>query len=311
MKKIVIIDDEYIILQGLKHLLDWHQHGYEIVLETQSPQVALDYIHTHHVDIVLSDIVMPEMSGLELLQRIKISQPHIHVIIISSHSDFEYTRQALRYGASDYILKVNLKPEIVLNVLDELPIKSGDVTQFDMRKSIIDNLKSYIQHQGIYPQLSEYFKYPYYSIFFVESHSKDDFQTQLESYLHLILDFGSSKLIIINSKEQILIDTQYPTGYKLNLSDLEQLPAYYEIYLIQKEMRFYNHDAPYELDLNFSWKLRPPFTSKVLMSNPVPSQFYSVLDQLFIYTSDILKEASYSPLELKSFVSNSLYQMVT
>lgn len=133
MKKILIIDDEYIILQGLKHLLDWHQHGYELVMETQSPQEALDYINNHHVDIVLSDIVMPDMSGLELLQRIKHYQPHIHVIIISSHSDFEYTRQALRYGASDYILKVNLKPEIVLNVLDELPIKNSDTQQVDFR----------------------------------------------------------------------------------------------------------------------------------------------------------------------------------
>lgn len=95
------------------------------------------------------------------------------------------------------------------------------------------------------------------------------------------------------------------------MDTLELLANYYEIYLIQKETSFYNPGVPFELDLSFNWKLRPSFKSKDLMANPAPSQFYAVLDQLFSYTSDILQEEIYSPLELKSFVSNSLYQMMT
>ncbi len=147
MKKLLIIDDEYIILQGLKHLLNWEHHGYEVAFDTQSPQEALDYIKSNPVDIVMSDILMPEISGLELLQRIKTFNPKIHVVMVSSHSDFEYTRQALKFGGSDYILKTNLKPEIVLNVLDELLVKTNENPEQDLKVKLRRDIVSYMLGQ--------------------------------------------------------------------------------------------------------------------------------------------------------------------
>lgn len=311
MKKILIIDDEYIILQGLKHLLDWRQHGYDLVLETQSPQTALDYINKHHVDIVLSDIVMPEMSGLELLQRIKHINPKIHVVIISSHSDFEYTRQALRYGASDYILKTLLKPELVLNVIDELEVVSNPSDGFDYKKVLSEDLLSYINHPDALPDVGQYFKYPYFSIIMDDAIHEHPFADKIHNYLHLTIETPDVQVIILNTPEPFKNTPTDVTAYKFNLDSLEDLSRYHSIYSVQKELRFYQPDTPFELDLNFAWKLRPPFASAEFIANPKPSQFYNLLDQLYVYTSDVLKVQEYSPLELKSFVSNSLYQMMT
>lgn len=309
MKKIIIIDDEYIILQGLKHLLDWRQHGYEVVLETQSPKIALDYIKKYHVDVILSDIVMPDMSGLELLQCVKTINPDIHVVIVSSHSDFEYTRQALRLGASDYILKTNLKPEIVLNVLDALDIKDLDTSSFDLKKSLSEDLLSYINHPDVFPETNSYFRYPYYSLYFFKVDQVID--DHIQDYLHLMIETPSAKIIILNTQDACDVKFKEMVAYKLNLKHLQDLSLYHEMYLSQKELRFYHPDQAFELDLNFAWEQRPQFNALDVLGHLAPSQFYNLINQLYVYTTGTLDVHKYRPLELKLFFSNTLYQIMT
>lgn len=309
MKKLLIIDDEYIILQGLKHLLNWEQHGYEVVFDTQSPHDALNYIKNNPVDIVMSDIVMPELSGLELLQCIKTFNKNIHVVMVSSHSDFEYTRQALKLGASDYILKPNLKPELVLNVLDELKIENRQDHTQDLKYILRRDLRSFMLGQKIMPDTTEYFIYPYFSLFF-SSASKPENLDAVSDYLHLSFPDDGCEITIINTQKPINHNPISESGYVLNLTDINSLEAYYKVYQLQREISFYHLGESFELDLKFAWKLRPNFEYENGLNTHASHQLYSTLNHLYTYVLDLLQQECYSPLELKSFISNALYQVM-
>ena len=117
--KILIVDDEYIIRQGIKHLLDWEKHGFQVVGEADNGKQALEMIEKDPPDIVLTDIVMPVMDGIELTKMLNIKNSGIQVIVLSGYSDFEYVKSTFQSGAVDYILKPTLNPKELLSVLQK------------------------------------------------------------------------------------------------------------------------------------------------------------------------------------------------
>lgn len=105
MLNILLVDDEMSVLDGLKHILDKRCPQYTIVGMAQSAREALDVASSLKVDVVVTDVRMPGMDGIELTERLLARDPGLHVVILSGHADFEYVRQALRRGAYDYLLK--------------------------------------------------------------------------------------------------------------------------------------------------------------------------------------------------------------
>ena len=107
MRKItvLIVDDEITVLQGLKNLFGWEKNGYAIVGEAMDGVSTLNLTFEVRPDIVLMDINMPLMSGLDVVSRIRESLPQTVSIMISGYSDAHYMRQAIRHGVFDYILK--------------------------------------------------------------------------------------------------------------------------------------------------------------------------------------------------------------
>lgn len=106
MLKVLIVDDELVIAQGLKVLIDWNAEGYEIAAVCVNGQEGLDYLRHNTVDLVIADVMMPVMTGLELLETVtreKISEASF--VILSGYSEFAFAQQALRYGCIDYLLK--------------------------------------------------------------------------------------------------------------------------------------------------------------------------------------------------------------
>lgn len=115
--KVLIIDDEFIMRQGMKHMLDWEKEGFQIVGEASNGQEGLLLVEEREPDIVLADIVMPVIDGIEFSEIIGKRFPSIQLIILSSYDKFEYVKTTLLNGASDYILKPTLNPEILLSAL--------------------------------------------------------------------------------------------------------------------------------------------------------------------------------------------------
>lgn len=105
MYQAVIVDDEPYIVEHLTHAIDWNGFQLEIGYAATSSVKALEYVLANPVSIVITDIAMPDMDGLSLIQRIKEAKPYIYVIVLSAYNNFEYARTALKYGAENYLLK--------------------------------------------------------------------------------------------------------------------------------------------------------------------------------------------------------------
>lgn len=105
MIKLIMADDESIILNGLKTMIDWSAYGMEVVATAKNGQQALDLIREHNPDLLITDIKMPFMDGLEVIQRAKELNPDLFVILISGYEDFKYAQNALQLKVFDYILK--------------------------------------------------------------------------------------------------------------------------------------------------------------------------------------------------------------
>ncbi len=106
MLKVLLVDDEPHIVHGLKAIIDWEQEGFEVTRSCSNGREALDYLRDNPVDLVIADIKMPVMSGLELLEKIRTSGiSDAYFVIVSGYADFKFAQQAIRYKCSDYLLK--------------------------------------------------------------------------------------------------------------------------------------------------------------------------------------------------------------
>ncbi len=106
MMKVMLVDDEPFIMQGLEVLIDWNALGYEIVKMASNGGEAYEYLKSEQVDMVISDISMPVMTGLDLLKRIREEGlSDAYFVILSGYNDFKYAQQAIRYASMDYLLK--------------------------------------------------------------------------------------------------------------------------------------------------------------------------------------------------------------
>ncbi|WP_270168963.1 response regulator [Paenibacillus sp. SYP-B4298] len=106
MYKVLIVDDELYVRKGLIGLIDWQRMPYELCGEAEDGQQALAMIEQLRPELVIVDIRMPVMDGLELIRQVKAAERHQPLfIIVSGYHDFSYAQQALRYDVTDYILK--------------------------------------------------------------------------------------------------------------------------------------------------------------------------------------------------------------
>ena len=104
MYRLIIVDDEPKIAEGMAQLFPWENIGFEVVGSFTSAREALERLREEPADVVLSDIQMPDMNGLELCRAL-LSQPDLHVVLFSSYQNYEYFRSAIQLGVEDYLLK--------------------------------------------------------------------------------------------------------------------------------------------------------------------------------------------------------------
>lgn len=119
MYQAVIVDDEPLIVDGLAKAIEWIGFHIEVGFATTDPHAALDYCLEHPVSIVITDVSMPTMSGLQLIQKIKAAKPSVFCIVLSAYDNFEYARTALRYGAENYLLKP-LDPDELSDTISQI-----------------------------------------------------------------------------------------------------------------------------------------------------------------------------------------------
>jgi two-component system response regulator YesN len=110
--KLLIVDDEPIIRMGIKRLIDLEALGISELIEAENGEKGYELFKTHQPEIVLADINMPKMNGLDFARRIKIDKPDVKIAMITGYDYFEYAQKALKIGVEDYILKPVSKNDI-------------------------------------------------------------------------------------------------------------------------------------------------------------------------------------------------------
>lgn len=115
--KVMIIDDEPFIREGLKVIIDWQKYGFQVCEEAGNGRQALEKLKKQDIGLIIADIRMPEMNGLELIEYVrKHYTKKIYFIILSGYNDFEYAKQAISNDVSDYLLKPIQAEELIRSI---------------------------------------------------------------------------------------------------------------------------------------------------------------------------------------------------
>lgn len=104
--RVMIVDDEYIMRQGIKYMINWEEYGFQVVGEASNGKEALDFMEKLKPNVVFCDIAMPVMDGLDFVRIVHRKYPDVQILILSAYDKFEYVRQALLNGAVDYVLSL-------------------------------------------------------------------------------------------------------------------------------------------------------------------------------------------------------------
>lgn len=121
MVKVFLVEDEFVVREGIKKNIDWESHGYEFSGEASDGELAFPLIKKTQPDIVITDIRMPFMDGLELSKLIKNEMPWIEIIILTGFEEFEYAKEGIKLGVARYLTKPISGDELIseLNALSE------------------------------------------------------------------------------------------------------------------------------------------------------------------------------------------------
>lgn len=140
MLKVLLVDDEPFITQGLLMLIDWEKEGYEVVGTASDGEEAYEYVKNNSVDLVVTDIKMPRMNGIEFLAKIRQEGfAEIEVIILSGYKDFEYAMEGMKYGCAGYVLKPVEKNEIT-SLIRKIAQKKNEIIEEAKQKEQLESI---------------------------------------------------------------------------------------------------------------------------------------------------------------------------
>jgi YesN/AraC family two-component response regulator len=187
--RILVADDEYWIRQNLKTILDWEAYSFEFLEPAEDGEQALEKIRSEYPDIVITDVNMPFLSGIELIKIIFTENPSVVFIALSGYGDYEYVRTALVAGAIDYLLKPVSEGELltVLNRAIEHIVKTR--LQIQEQRKIKEKLQI-VRGEVIDRELSR----------IIHQTNNSDLQIQLQGRLaEYELDFSGFTMIVFRT----------------------------------------------------------------------------------------------------------------
>lgn len=145
MLKVLIVDDEALVRRGIMLGVDWSARDCVVVGEAANGEEGIAAVERYKPNLIITDVRMPRMDGIEMMNRLREAGCRAHVIVLTAHSDFSYARSALQFGADDYLLKPFRDQELMaaidkvrrkekeltaLTPQDTLPLEKGDKSKY-------------------------------------------------------------------------------------------------------------------------------------------------------------------------------------
>ena len=213
MNKVMIVEDEKLILDGIVKLIDWDSLDLELVYKAYDGSEALLFWKQNSVDIIITDINMPEISGLELISEIRKTDSEVCFIILSGYDEFEYARKAVALDVEEYILK-----PIDENVLQEALIHTIDKIKYNLSKRE-NNIMEYFRVknlvQGEVKNVSNFFdEYNYqsfksgYCLASLKIRNSFKTESEMNKFKEYIIRMGiqdTIRLFIVDQNEVIIM----------------------------------------------------------------------------------------------------------
>ncbi|WP_195321945.1 response regulator transcription factor [Streptococcus gordonii] len=150
MYSIMIVEDEYLVRQGIASLVNYEQFGMQVISQAENGREAWQKFQDNPADILLTDINMPQMNGLELSKLVRDQAPKCHIVFLTGYDDFDYARTAIKLGADDYLLKPFSKDDV-----EEMLAKVQTKLDKERKKAQIQNLVDQGQHSELEEAIHE------------------------------------------------------------------------------------------------------------------------------------------------------------
>ena len=146
MIDILIVDDERLIRQGIAGAVNWEQIKCRVVGLASNGQEGLSLIRRHKPDLVITDIRMPLLSGLDMIKQAKDFSPETDYIVLSGYDDFDYARKAISFGVLDYILKPVDDAELIDKLKGYVLSKKKDLAGCQCENPMIERILEYLEY---------------------------------------------------------------------------------------------------------------------------------------------------------------------
>ncbi len=191
MYSVLIVDDENPALEMLKIIIPWEEQGFFIKDVAYNGKEALEKFEINHYDLIITDIQMPIMNGIELIKKVKEQRNEQQIIILSCHEEFSYAKAAVKMGVKDYLIKDLLTEEDLLSALGKT--KETLKSQISILKNSEGMKKYLLMENFLFNIQNEVFK-----SFITESKPRDIIENYIKNFN---LDLKSEKYILLNITE--------------------------------------------------------------------------------------------------------------
>jgi len=207
MYKMIIVEDEPLARLGIRTTVNWSQYGIEIVAEASNGREGFELAKLHNPDIIITDVKMPLLSGLDMIKLIRNENIDTEFIILSGYGEFEFARVAIENQVVNYLLKPISNEELIDTVLKVIErLKSQEL----VKKSnyILENSKEEIKRKVIRILVRKYYN------------SLEDLQTQLKMYDSKLIDHGIFVVAILDEKFELQETTEILYVFEVLLSKI-------------------------------------------------------------------------------------------
>ncbi|GKX31988.1 DNA-binding response regulator [Vallitalea longa] len=336
--KIMIVDDEYLLRQGIIHMLEWEKYGFKVVGEATNATQTLELIEKIHPHIILCDIVMPNIDGIELSKIIKKRYPNIEIVILSGYDNFEYVKTAFKHGVADYVLKPTLTANQLLDILIPLQKKFvKPVCPVEEKNSMDEQLLKMLEDKVIDEHiLNDCFNKSEFTIIGYQQLKSDSVDNNLvndkikqifsnffciyigkSQDIHIfIINHDKEDINEINDKWDLLTNSLKPEIITVFLMKIEEIGSYASLLIAYDEIKnlsqyhFYGYEQSH-ISISFkTYKTRNKikFDTKQFMQL-ASSEPVNALEYLEDYLEKLTFQNGLKGSEIKAIVQNVIYNL--